>query len=82
MPHTQTDNARHILLAVAAKSPQVITETIYALATRTPAWLPTELHVITTGLGAKNIQNALLPNGENWLAKLCARLSLPLLHTC
>lgn len=67
-PHTYP---RRILLAVAAKSPQIITETIYALATEEPYWLPTELHVITTGRGAKTIQAALSPEGENWLARLC-----------
>lgn len=70
---------RRVLLAVAAKSPQIITETIYALAIQEPRWLPTELHVITTGRGAKNIQAALSPESGNWLAQLCADYQLPAL---
>lgn len=73
-PHTYP---RRILLAVAAKSPQIITETIYALAIEKPCWLPTELHVITTGRGAKTIQDALGIDGGNWLAKLCQDYQLP-----
>lgn len=73
-PHTYP---RRILLAVAAKSPQIITETIYALAAKTPCWLPTELHVITTGRGARTIQAALGAEGENWLAQLCLDYQLP-----
>ena len=68
---------RRILLAVAAKSPQIITETIYALAIEEPRWLPTELHVITTGRGAKTIQADLSHEGKNWLARLCADYQLP-----
>lgn len=68
---------RRILLAVAAKSPQIITETIYALACQTTAWLPTELHIITTGRGARNIQQALGEHGANWLQKLCIDYQLP-----
>ncbi|MFZ1342695.1 CRISPR-associated ring nuclease Csm6 [Thiothrix eikelboomii] len=70
---------RRILLAVAAKSPQIITETIYALAVEEPRWLPTELHVITTGRGAKTIQAALGAEGGNWLAQLCQDYQLPLI---
>lgn len=73
-PHTYP---RRILLAVAAKSPQIITETIYALAADQPRWLPTELHVITTGRGAKTIQAALGIEGGNWLVQLCQDYQLP-----
>lgn len=68
---------RRILLAVAAKSPQIVTETIYALAAENPRWLPTALHVITTGRGAQTIQADLSPEGKNWLAQLCADYQLP-----
>lgn len=73
-PHTYP---RRVLLAVAAKSPQIITETIYALAIQQPCWLPTELHVITTGRGAKTIQAALGTDGANWLGQLCQDYQLP-----
>lgn len=69
--------SRRILLAVAAKSPQIITETIYALAQQENPWIPTELHVITTGRGARNIQQALGADQQNWLQKLCVDYHLP-----
>jgi len=45
---------RRILLAVTGLTPQIVTETLYALAIGCkPAWLPTEVHVITTEEGAE-----------------------------
>jgi CRISPR-associated protein (TIGR02584 family) len=74
-PNTQPQ--RKILLAVAAKSPQIITETIYALANQAEPWIPTELHIITTGRGARNIQQDLSRDGANWLERLCQDYHLP-----
>lgn len=55
------DYSRRILLAVTGMSPQIVTETLYALAkTRQPACVPTEIHVITTTTGRKNILDSLL----------------------
>lgn len=46
---------RRILLAVSGMSPQIITETLYALAVqRQPAWVPDEIHLITTSQGKQN----------------------------
>lgn len=42
---------RRVLLSVSGLTPQVITETLYALAMRSPPFVPTEVHVITTDLG-------------------------------
>ncbi len=45
---------RRILLAVTGLTPQVITETLYALAVqRQPAFIPTEIHLLTTHEGAE-----------------------------
>jgi hypothetical protein len=42
------DYPRRALLAVAGLSPQIVTETLYALAVRgEPRFLPTEVHIIT-----------------------------------
>ena len=68
---------RRILLAVAANTPQIVTETIYALAQQENPWIPTELHVITTGRGVRNIQDALGAGQNNWLKKLCVDYQLP-----
>ena len=42
---------RRVLLSVSGLTPQVITETLYALAMRSPPFVPTEVQVITTDLG-------------------------------
>jgi CRISPR-associated protein (TIGR02584 family) len=52
---------RRILLALTGLSPQVVTETVYALAiAREPPFIPTEVHLITTAEGAERARLALL----------------------
>lgn len=70
---------RRILLFVAAYSPQIITETLYALTCQTTnRWLPTEIHVITTVKGAAIIQqNLIKPSPHNWLTRFCHDYQLP-----
>ncbi|PWQ99331.1 CRISPR-associated ring nuclease Csm6 [Leucothrix arctica] len=70
---------RRILLAVASHSPQIITETIYALTQQTePAFMPTEIHVITTLLGQSYIHQVFGEEGkQGWLHRLCDDYSLP-----
>jgi len=62
---------RRILLAVTGLTPQVVTETLYALACRAESpWIPHEVHLITTATGAENARlNLLLPDG--WFHRLC-----------
>lgn len=68
---------RRILLAVTGLTPQVVTETLYALACNdTAPWVPDEIHLITTQTGAENARlNLLLPGG--WFHRLCADYQLP-----
>lgn len=55
------DYPRRLLLAVVGLTPQVVTETLFALAvTRRPAFLPTAVHLITTAEGAERIHLQLL----------------------
>ena len=70
---------RRILLAVTGLSPQVVTETLYALGVRAAqggqggenAFIPTEIHLITTTQGAKIARTALLhPDGGQFHALL------------
>jgi len=70
---------RRILLAVTGLTPQVVTETLYALACHTVApWIPDEIHLITTATGAENARlNLLLPGG--WFHRLCADYGLPVI---
>jgi CRISPR-associated protein (TIGR02584 family) len=67
-----------ILLAVTGLSPQIVTETLYALAAvRQPAWIPTEIHVITTGPGAENVRRTLLSDDPGWFHRLRNDYRLP-----
>lgn len=69
--------ARRILLAVTGLTPQVVTETLYALACRgTEAWIPDEVHLITTATGAENARLNLL-SGEGWFHRLVRDYGLP-----
>lgn len=69
---------RRVLLAVTGLSPQVITETLYALAVQQrPAFLPTEVHVVTTEDGAQRLRLALLSREPGWFARLCSDYALP-----
>jgi CRISPR-associated protein (TIGR02584 family) len=74
-------------MGIAGLTPQVVTETIWALARAPAAWVPTHLHVLTTREGARRIELLLLPSEDRLgaLAELAAELGLavlpePLLH--
>jgi len=50
-----------ILLAVTGLSPQIVTETLYALCvSREPRWIPDSIHLITSQEGGERAQLALL----------------------
>lgn len=65
---------RRILLTVTGLSPQVVTETLYALH-RQGEPLPTEVHLLSTTEGAERARLTLLT--ENWFGKLCRDYRLP-----
>ena len=66
------------LLAVSGLSPQIVTETIYALASHSEAaFIPTEVHLITTREGAQRAELSLLSDDLGWFHKLCADYHLP-----
>lgn len=72
---------RRILLAVCGLSPQIVTETIYALAANAQApFVPTEVHLITTREGAQRAELSLLSDDLGWFHKLCADYHLPGIH--
>lgn len=69
---------KKILLCVTGLSPQVITETLYALAvSNKPQWIPDEVHVITTEEGADRIKLKLLHKEEDYFNKLLQEYALP-----
>ena len=72
---------RRILLAVTGLSPQVVTETLYALAvTQDPPWIPDEVQLITTAEGAERARLALLSEQPGWFARLLGDYQLPPIH--
>ena len=63
----------HVLLAVTGMSPQVVTETLYAIHREGRRW-PDDIRVITTRLGAERISQSLLE--QDILANLCRDYNL------
>ncbi len=79
-PRMSTSYPRRIFLAVTGLSPQIVTETLYALAHpgagRAP-FVPTEIHVITTRQGAEHVRLNLLSEKPGWFHRLCNDFDLP-----
>ncbi len=72
-PH---DHARRILLVIAGLTPQVVTETLYALTRGAstqgkPSFHPTELWIATTSAGRREVERSLMELGENQVRLLC-----------
>lgn len=68
---------RRVLLAVTGLTPQVITETLFALAREGADRLPHEVHVLTTAEGAERARSALLSERPGWFGRLCRDHGLP-----
>lgn len=72
---------RRVLLAVTGLSPQVVTETLYALAVKpgggAHAFVPTEIHLITTAAGAEHARLNLLSDRPGWFHQLRRDYELP-----
>jgi CRISPR-associated protein (TIGR02584 family) len=66
---------KNILICVAGATPQVITETIYALSRKSPPVHIDELNVITTAFGKKLITERLIKDGV--LERLLREYALP-----
>ncbi len=69
---------RRILLCVTGLSSQIVTETLYALATQQkPAFIPTEIHLITTLEGAERARLNLLSADPGWFHRFCHDYDIP-----
>lgn len=69
---------RRILVAVCGLSPQILTETLYALAVAgSPAFIPTEVHLLTTREGANRANLTLLHPETGQFHKLRKDYDLP-----
>lgn len=67
-----SETSRKILLAVSGVSPQIVTETLYALVTNPDnPWIPDEIHLLSTSEGCKLAWEKLQGEGGP-LARLCA----------
>lgn len=72
------DAPRRVLLAVAGLSPQILTETLYALAVASESpWIPTEIRLITTTEGAERARLSLLSSDPGWFRRLLHDYDLP-----
>ena len=74
--NTPADEPRRILLAVTGMTPQVVTETLYALMQQGPQALPHELHLLTTAVGAERARLALLSEQLGWFQRFLADYQL------
>jgi len=74
LPHTY---ANRILIVVSGLSPQVVTETIYALTqeNKSRPFVPTRVIVVTTGDGAQTAEKALFEPADQF-RKLCKEYRL------
>jgi CRISPR-associated protein (TIGR02584 family) len=68
--------SRRVLLAATGLSPQIVTETLYALAVKR-GWTPTEIQLISTRRGADSAQHALLSDNPGWFRRLSDEYRLP-----
>lgn len=46
---------KKVLLSILGMSPQILTETVYALSQQKKPFIPDEIYVLTTKLGAKKL---------------------------
>ena len=77
-PRKPESYPRRVLVAVSGLTPQIVTETIYALTQiKNPAWIPTEVHLLTTIEGAQRARLSLFSSDRNWFKRLCKDYSLP-----
>ena len=67
-PH---DFPRRVLLAVAGTTPQILTETLYALSQSPTPFVPTEVHVVTTSEGAHRVRLQLLEEKSGKFHEFC-----------
>lgn len=68
---------RRVLLAVTGLSPQIVTETLYALMREGADAVPHEVHIITTVEGAERVRLALLSEQLGWFQRFLADFHLP-----
>ena len=74
---------KKILLCVTGLSPQIVTETLYALAVKPDGaepWKPDEIQVITTQEGAERVRLSLLHKKTGWFHRLTKEYNIKGIH--
>ena len=62
---------KKILLVASGMSPQILTETLYALIHQEPPFIPDEIRMVTTTLGKKGAIDNLLAEGDGQFYRFC-----------
>lgn len=70
----QETEFREVLIFVAGTTPQIVTETLYALIHNDPPVYPDEIHIITTSYGKELIEKNLIASGR--LREFCREFHL------
>lgn len=65
------------LLVVTGLTPQVVTETLYALLHRSPPWIPDRVEVLTTSVGREKAVQLLLAEPDGWFYRFCKDFAMP-----
>jgi CRISPR-associated protein (TIGR02584 family) len=73
-PH---EYAERVLLLVSGMSPQIVTETLFALSQQTPAYIPTRVRLVTTRFGAQKARTQLLAKPDGAFHRLCREYGIP-----
>lgn len=74
-PKEPSSYPRRVLLVVSGMSPQILTETLWALTqSRQPAFVPTEIRMLTTASGSRNARLNLLEKGN--FSRFCQDYSI------
>lgn len=73
----QRPRERSVLLCATGLSPQVVTETVYALAHENGGRVPDEIHLVTTREGAERARLSLLSDEPGWFHRLQRDFNLP-----
>lgn len=82
-PTEAQQRKKNILLCVTGMSPQIITETLYALAVEQhPPFVPDEIHLITTSEGAEYARLTLLDPEQGQYHSLCREYGLDANNIC
>jgi CRISPR-associated protein (TIGR02584 family) len=69
---------KRTLFAVIGMTPQIVTESLYVLATKQqPAFVPTDIKIVTTKAGAEQVKLNLLSETPGWFKRFCQDYELP-----